>query len=81
MLDFGIGKKAGVNVVRGQGVGHENGKAEMADHWWAESSFEPKVGGYRDRVPSGNEQVGAGTEIELVFELGVLEQWKQDVMG
>lgn len=64
-----------------QGVGLEDGKAEMADHWLAESSFEPKVGGFRDRAPSGNEQAGAGTEMELGFEPEALGQWKQDVVG
>lgn len=80
-LDSGIVKKVGLHVKRGQGVGLENEKAEMADHWLAESSFEPKVGGCRDRVPSGNEQAGAGTEMKLGFEPGVLVQWNEDVMG
>lgn len=74
-LDSEVVSKVELCVENVQGVEPEDGKAEMADHWLAESSSEPKVAGFREQV------AWAGTGMELGFELGVLGLWKVDVRG
>lgn len=80
-LDSEIVLKVGLCGERAQGVELELGKAEMGDHWLAESSFERKVDGFHGQEPS--EKVGkalAGIEKESEIEPEVWEQWRVDVM-
>lgn len=74
-LDSEVVSKVEPCVERVQRLEPEDEKAEMADHWLAESNSEPKVAGFREQV------VWAGTGMELQFEPGVLGLWKEDVMG